>query len=175
MSSPEKNIDEESLKKRVNNIQFDFSEKDWELFEKTSSEIEEKVILEYPVKKQKAVKIIFVLSIFLLLIYSIVTIFTTENSSLENQMKSDSSQVKKTPLAYDSIKDNTTSADIQNQKVVKSESQKDVEKKDKSKKDTLTNKSNPVVNDTLSDKNKDSKKKKKKRKKKKSQTEQTNP
>ena len=175
MSSPEKNIDEESLKKRVNNIQFDFSEKDWELFEKTSSEIDEKVILEYPVKKQKAVKIIFVLSIFLLLIYSIVTIFTTENSSLENQMKSDSSQVKKTPLAYDSIKDNTTSADIQNQKVVKSESQKDVEKKDKSKKDTLTNKSNPVVNDTLSDKNKDSKKKKKKRKKKKSQTEQTNP
>ena len=175
MSSPEKNIDEESLKKRVNNIQFDFSEKDWELFEKTSSEIEEKVILEYPVKKQKAVKIIFVLSIFLLLIYSIVTIFTTENSSLENQMKSDSSQVKKTPLAYDSIKDNTTSADIQNQKVVKSESQKDVEKKDKSKKDTLTNKSNPVVNDTLSDKNKDSKKKKKKRKKKKSQSEQTNP
>ena len=175
MSSPEKNIDEESLKKRVNNIQFDFSEKDWELFEKTSSEIDEKVILEYPVKKQKAVKIIFVLSIFLLLIYSIVTIFTTENSSLENQMKSDSSQVKKTPLAYDSIKDNTTSADIQNQKVVKSESQKDIEKKDKSKKDTLTNKSNPVVNDTLSDKNKDSKKKKKKRKKKKSQTEQTNP
>ena len=175
MSSPEKNIDEENLKKRVNNIQFDFSEKDWELFEKTSSEIDEKVILEYPVKKQKAVKIIFVLSIFLLLIYSIVTIFTTENSSLENQMKSDSSQVKKTPLAYDSIKDNTTSADIQNQKVVKSESQKDVEKKDKSKKDTLTNKSNPVVNDTLSDKNKDSKKKKKKRKKKKSQTEQTNP
>jgi hypothetical protein len=105
MNQSENNINEVLLRERMQAMKFSFSEEAWNTFENIHPEIEEKTEIQTSINYQKTIKIIIGITLAVLAIYSINSIFDSENKANNSENQSDS-KIQNNPnsLPIDSIK-----------------------------------------------------------------------